>query len=95
MDYDELLPLLEQLKEILALTEGFCPDEDNEVNELLLALDAIRERLEERDALGLERLAVLFSQAGALHSIALDNGWEEIFEELALIVEQLGSPVSI
>lgn len=87
MEHQDFLPLLEQLKDILFLTEGFYANEENAIHQLIAEIDWIYEGISSHDPNTLERLTLLFAPEGDLQMVALNNGWETIYCELAQMVE--------
>ena len=83
----DFIPLIVQLKDLLFLSGCFAADEGEEAALVIAELDGISERLEIGDTSALEALRHLFAQAGFLHMTALDNGWSEIYDELAEMIE--------
>ena len=83
----DFIPLIVQLKDLLFLSGCFAADEGEEAALAIAELDGISERLEIGDTSALEALRHLFAQAGFLHMTALDNGWSEIYDELAEMIE--------
>ena len=87
MNGPDFIPLLAQLKDLIFLSDCFANDESEEAELLVAELDGISERLESGDASAMLSLKQLFSAAGLLHMMALDNGWSEIYDELAEMIE--------
>ena len=83
----DFIPLIVQLKDLLFLSGCFAADEGEEAALVIAELDGISERLEIGDTSAPEALRHLFAQAGFLHMTALDNGWSEIYDELAEMIE--------
>ncbi len=87
MNGPDFIPLIVQLKDLIFLSDCFANAENEEAELLVAELDGISERLESGDASAIQPLKHLFSQAGLLHMMALDNGWSEIYDELAEMIE--------
>ena len=98
MNSHDFIMLIEQLKELLLLSDCYALDEGESMEMLIDTLDGVSERLEAADDGAMEALRQLFVAAGPLHLLALDNGWSEIYDELAEMVEsaaQNGSSISL
>jgi len=87
MDDRDFIPLLEQVKDLLLLGECFAfDDEENDAEIVIEEIDDIREQLVSGDEDARECLQQLFYPAGLLHMMALDNGWSEIYDEMAALL---------
>ena len=87
MNGHDFIPLILQLKDLIFLSDCFASEESEEAELLIAELDVISDRLEADDPSAIESLRRLFSAAGLVHMTALDNGWSEIYDELAEMIE--------
>lgn len=80
-EYRLLLPLLEQLKEIVLLSSNGAADEEM-LERLMERVDNVMEGISLGEQEALERLLILLAAEGEMESIAFQNNWDDILREI-------------